>query len=238
MLRQTKTNIHWSHNVTSPKFAPTLTELMPVDGRFLTATFNTAQAPLKFIATYAPHNEIDYDIRQKYHDQLAKLVSDTPNSTNLILLGDLNAQIHEQTLANQNITGPHGQQPTHTQIQQDGEEPNNAELIHQFCEAQTMCFPQTWMQKKNRATTHTQKTTGLHSPTRPPLNKTTMEKQRTQHHNQARHLTQLQPVPGQSNNTHQKSSTTGKTQIKHNQHASIKGGQTTIKQMRSIHSQH
>ena len=147
MLRQTKTNIHWSHNVTSPKFAPTLTELMPIDGRFLTATFNTAQTPLKFIATYAPHNEIDYDIRQKYHDQLAKLVSDTPNSTNLILLGDLNAQIHEQTLANQNITGPHGQQPTHTQIQQDGEEPNNAELIHQFCEAQTMCFPQTWMQK-------------------------------------------------------------------------------------------
>ena len=142
--------------VTAPKFAPTLTELLPIDGRFLTATFNTAQAPLKFIATYSPHNEIEYNIRQKYYDQLTKLVADTPNSTNLILLGDLNAQIHEQTLANQNITGPHGQQPTHTQLQQDGEDPNNAELLHQLCEAPTMCFPQTWMQKTTEQVhTHT-----------------------------------------------------------------------------------
>ncbi len=43
--------------IVAPSIAPALIDLRPIHGRILTATFNTALAPLKIIAAYGPHNE-------------------------------------------------------------------------------------------------------------------------------------------------------------------------------------
>ena len=53
--------------ITSPKYTPTLTDLRPIHGRLLTATFNTAEAPLQFIVGYAPPNPHSEEDRQAFY---------------------------------------------------------------------------------------------------------------------------------------------------------------------------
>ena len=67
-------------------------EVTPRTGRFLTLTVDTAQAPLKIIAVYAPHNGRELEDRVQFWEELEEIIQETPDSTALVLTGDFNAQ--------------------------------------------------------------------------------------------------------------------------------------------------
>jgi len=145
--------------ITSPKYTPTLTDLRPLHGRLLTATFNTAEAPLHLIAGYAPPNPHSEAARQAFFTEVDSLVQQTPPSTLTVLLGDFNAQVSPDMAQDPHVTGsyhlPHI--PDQLEEGEQAEDPDdidpshkttdNSSMLHAVCKAHKLCFPQTWMKK-------------------------------------------------------------------------------------------
>ena len=65
--------------ITSPRITPAITDIRPHSGRHMTMTIDTAQAPLKIIATYAPHNGHDQAIRDVYWEQFSTEILQSNN---------------------------------------------------------------------------------------------------------------------------------------------------------------
>ena len=116
-------------------------DLRLVDGRTLTITIDTAQAPLKIIGIYAPHNGLDDELRRKFWEKLEQQITDTPPSTDLVITGDFNAQPTWDFDDDGLIAGPAAS--PHTPTDPD----SNEELLLGLMRRQEMCFPQTWMRK-------------------------------------------------------------------------------------------
>ena len=73
--------------IIAPRFDCVVQEVRPYSGRLVTVTIDTAEAPLKIIAIYAPQ-------RETWWEEVEKIIEETPASTDLLLVGDFNAQTH------------------------------------------------------------------------------------------------------------------------------------------------
>jgi len=154
--------------ITAPYITPSITDLRPINGRFLTVTLKTAEAPLRIIAAYMPHNDRPQEERNDAWNTLSQLLTTTiptvshptPTTTSTlsvptIVVGDLNAQIHPQSMSSSTITGPNTLPPQHQQDTDSPEQPNNSSALHKLCTSHHLCIPQTWMKKTpNQINTH------------------------------------------------------------------------------------
>ena len=148
--------------IIAPKIRAAVQEIMAIDGRKLTLTVDSAQAPLRFLVIYAPHQGREQEVREKFWEEVEEEIEGTPDSTDLIILGDWNSPLPKEEEGEEGgMIGPfphrgrdggwgfareeeaeEGVDPTGAE-----EEIRNEELVAQMCERQGLCFPQTWMQK-------------------------------------------------------------------------------------------
>ena len=102
------------------------------------------------MANYAPHNDHPLEVRQAHWDAVEEIIDDTPASTALLLIGDMNAyatwDIDDANQLAYRLACPHT--PT--------DPDDNSELLAALMRRKELCFPQTWMTK-----THDQKWTHL-----------------------------------------------------------------------------
>ena len=143
--------------ITAPSRTPILTDLTCIDGRFLHFTIDTAEAPLKIIVIYAPHNRREQPIRDAFWQQLTQRLTSHRERTPLLVVGDFNALALDEIAALPHAVGPHfAPRKTAEEDETDNTEEGdtNQRQFHDLLASQDYCLPQSWMEKASQTDTH------------------------------------------------------------------------------------
>jgi len=118
----------------------------PVSDRLCCLKLRARGGKAAIICAYAPHNGHEYNIRQSFFADLAKLVDATSVHGSKIVLGDFNARIHNGAGGEDQVFGPYcfGDPSYNPQIHPDA----NRELLLEFCIARQLCVANTFLQNE------------------------------------------------------------------------------------------
>ena len=83
----------------------TLLKWNPVNGRIMSAHFNSRFAKLTIIQVYAPTNDAEDESKEEFYEQLQREVEATPRHDVLIVMGDLNAKIGQDNEGWEKVMG-------------------------------------------------------------------------------------------------------------------------------------
>lgn len=109
--------------------------------RIITPRYNSAFAKLTTVVCYAPKEDAEEDEKVSFHDNLQKVVDETPSHDVLLIMGDLNAKVgrnnqdKEGTMGQQGLgnCNNNGERLSTLGQQEQGNCNNNGERLSTFC---------------------------------------------------------------------------------------------------------
>ena len=81
----------------SPKFKKAVTEVRPINDRLITMRINAKPQPINIIQVYMPTSTSEVDDVVKVYAKMQNIIECSPSNEKLIIMGDLNAKIGEDT---------------------------------------------------------------------------------------------------------------------------------------------
>ena len=87
----------------------TLLNWKPISERLLYAQFNSKYAKLSIIVAYAPTEEVEEEVKDRFYNSLQKAMDDIPKHDVLLLAGDMNARVGADNTNHERVRGTHGE---------------------------------------------------------------------------------------------------------------------------------
>ena len=102
----------------------TLLKWEPINERLLYTRFNSKFAKLSVIVCYAPTEDAEDEIKDKFYESLQAIIAKIPKHDVLMIIGDFNAQVGNDNRGRERVMGKHG----------IGIKSNNGERLCEFSE--------------------------------------------------------------------------------------------------------
>ena len=118
-----------------------LLEWKPLGPRLLRARFNGKYTKLTLLVCYAPTEEAEEEVKDRFYDQLQAAIEDVPAHDMLLIIGDLNARTGSINTGRERVMGSHGL-GTHLMNE-------NGERMCDFCELNSLLVGGTLFQHKD-----------------------------------------------------------------------------------------
>ena len=92
----------------SKEISRTLLEWKPLGARMLRARFNGKYTKLTVLVCYAPTEDAEEELKDRFYDQLQAAIEDVPAHDMLLITGDLNARTGNDNTGRERVMGTHG----------------------------------------------------------------------------------------------------------------------------------
>lgn len=118
-----------------------LLECLPraVNERLMVMRLKLAYTNMTLISAYAPTMDYPHEDKERFYEELDRLIQDTPHSDKLFLLGDFNARVGDNHEAWERVLGKHGM----------GKENANGTLLLTTCAQNQLIITNTMFQQRN-----------------------------------------------------------------------------------------
>ena len=133
-------HVHGVGIVLNDQAAKALIAWQPVSERIITARIQSRHTKSTIVQVYAPTEEADHTDKDDFYEQLQDTLNRVPNHDVVILIGDLNAQIHRNREGLEHVIGPHGTARRTN---------DNGERFILLCSTNNLCIMNTFYQHRS-----------------------------------------------------------------------------------------
>ena len=102
--------------------------------------FNARSAPTTIIQCYAPTNVSKDEAKEEFYQQLYRVIREVPNRDMLVVMGDFNARVGNDTTNWKEVIGRHGIEEEAT---------DNGQRMLQLCASSRLCVTGTFLEHRN-----------------------------------------------------------------------------------------
>ena len=126
----------------APRLKKSLYSFKPISERICRLKLRVKGGKTVIINAYAPHNGYDFQVRQQYFSQLSEVVANSSSFGLKLVVGDLNARIHNNIGGEREVFGQYCFGDPRYNPEQHPD--SNRELLIEHCMAGGMCVANTY----------------------------------------------------------------------------------------------